>query len=68
MITGRLESLSRSEAEARIKALGGQLKSDITRKTDWLVVGTDPGSKLERSRVLGVEQITEKEFLEILER
>jgi len=68
VITGRLESLSRSEAEARIKALGGQLKSDITKKTDWLVVGTDPGSKLERSRVLGVEQITEKEFLEILER
>lgn len=67
VITGRLESLSRSEAEARIKAIGGHLKSDITKKTNWLVVGTDPGSKLERSRVLGVEQLTEKEFLEMLE-
>jgi DNA ligase (NAD+) len=66
VLTGRLESLSRPEAEARIKALGGVAKDNVTRKTDYVVYGADPGSKLTRARELGIKTIEEKEFLEII--
>jgi DNA ligase (NAD+) len=67
VITGRLESFSRPEAEARIKTLGGTAKSDVTRKTSYLVVGAEPGSKLARAQALGTRQITEAELLDMLE-
>ncbi len=66
VITGRLESMPRSEAEEKIRALGGSAKGDVTRKTDYLVVGAEPGSKVERARALGIKQITEAELLEML--
>ena len=66
VITGRLDALTRQEAEARIKALGGSVKSDLTWKTTHLVVGVDPGSKLARAQALGTRQITEEEFLRLL--
>ena len=68
VITGRLETLSRQEAEARIKALGGAAKSDVTRKTTYLVVGVEPGSKLVRAQALGIKQINEEELLRLLEQ
>ena len=67
VITGRLERFSRPEAEARIKVLGGTAKSDVTRKTTYLVVGAEPGSKLARAQELGIRQITEGELLGMLE-
>ncbi len=66
VVTGRLDSISRQEAEARIKALGGSAKSDVTRKTDYLVVGAEPGSKLARARSMGIMQISESELLRII--
>ena len=66
VITGRLEALSRQEAEARIKALGGTTGSSVTKKTAYLVVGTDPGSKLARAQALGTKLLTEEEFLRLL--
>lgn len=66
VITGKLESMARPEAEEKIRSLGGSAKGDVTRKTDYLVVGTDPGSKVERARALGIKQITEAELLEML--
>jgi DNA ligase (NAD+) len=66
VVTGRLEGFTRQEAEARIKALGGATKSDLTRKTSYLVVGADPGSKLARAEALGVRQLSEAEFVEML--
>jgi DNA ligase (NAD+) len=66
VITGKLESMSRPEAESKIKQLGGAAKSDVTKKTNFLVAGADPGSKLERARSMGIKIINESEFLELL--
>jgi DNA ligase (NAD+) len=68
VITGRLDAFSREVAQERVKALGGTAKDNVTRNTTYLVVGEDPGgSKLTRARTLGTQQITEEEFLAILE-
>jgi DNA ligase (NAD+) len=67
VITGRLEAFSRQQAEARIKALGGTTKDNVTQQTTYLVVGADPGSKLARAQALGTKQLTEEEFLHLLE-
>jgi DNA ligase (NAD+) len=68
VLTGKLESFSRSEAEAKIKALGGKAGSDVTKKTSYVVVGTDPGSKLANAQKLGVKTLREAEFLELLDK
>jgi len=68
VITGTLEAFPRPEAEAKIKALGGKAGSDVTRKTTYLVVGEDPGSKLARAQALGTKTLTESEFLELLKK
>ena len=66
VLTGKLESLTRSEAEARIKALGGKAGSDVTKKTSYLIVGADPGSKLAKAQKLGIKALSETEFLKLL--
>ena len=66
VVTGTLASMSRSKAEARIKELGGAASSGVTKKTDYLVVGTDPGSKLDQAQRLGTGLLPEGEFLEML--
>jgi DNA ligase (NAD+) len=69
VVTGRLEAFSRQEAEARIKALGGAAKDNVTRNTTYLVMGADPGgTKLSRAQELGTTQIEEGEFLRLLEQ
>jgi DNA ligase (NAD+) len=68
VITGRLEAFSRQEAEARIKALGGSTGSSVTKKTTYLVVGADPGSKLAHAQELDIKQLNEEELLRLLEQ
>ena len=68
VISGSLAAFTRPEAEARIKALGGTAKSDVTRKTTYLVAGAEPGSKLARAQALGIKQLNEEEFLRILNK
>jgi DNA ligase (NAD+) len=68
VVTGRLEAFSRPQAEARIKERGGAAKDNVTRKTDYVVYGADPGSKLDRAKELGIKTIDEKEFLELLQQ
>ncbi len=66
VFTGRLESFSRSEAEEKVKSLGASVGSTVTRRTTYLVVGADPGSKLEKAKALGTKLLTEEEFLRLL--
>ena len=66
VLTGALSSLSRGEAEGRIKALGGAIGSGVSKKTDYLVVGTDPGSKLEKAQRLKITILEEAAFLALL--
>jgi len=67
VVTGKLESCTRTEAEARIRELGGLVGSSVSKKTDFLVVGADAGSKLDRARELGTGLLNEKQLLEMLE-
>jgi len=66
VITGRLNTFSRQEAEDVITKQGGIVKDNITRKTSHLIVGLDPGAKLVRARKMGIKQLTEAEFLNLL--
>ncbi|MBI2856544.1 MAG: NAD-dependent DNA ligase LigA, partial [Chloroflexi bacterium] len=66
VVTGRLESFTRSQAEARIKELGGSVGSNVGRKTDYLVAGEAPGSKLEQARKLGTVVLSEEAFVSMV--
>jgi DNA ligase (NAD+) len=66
VLTGVLENLNRNEAKERIRELGGDVSESVSKKTNYLVVGSEPGSKYEKAKALGVKIINEKEFLEII--
>ncbi len=63
VITGTLETLSREEAETRVKRAGGKVSSSVSSKTSFVVAGENPGSKLAKAEELGVPVLTEKSFL-----
>lgn len=63
VITGTLPTLSRDQAGALVEANGGRVASSVSKKTSFVVVGAEAGSKLEKARSLGVETIDEAEFL-----
>jgi DNA ligase (NAD+) len=65
VFTGALKTLSRGEAESRVEARGGKTVSAVSKKTDYVVAGQDPGSKYDKARALGVKILTEDEFLEL---
>jgi len=68
VLTGTLSAMSRDEAAAAIQALGGKVTGSVSRKTSCVVVGADPGSKLDKARELGVEVADEAAFLRLIGR
>ncbi|MEJ7731936.1 MAG: BRCT domain-containing protein, partial [Polyangiaceae bacterium] len=66
VITGTLESLSRDAAKDRIEALGGKVVGTVSKKTDFVVVGESPGTKLEKAQKLGVATLDAAAFRAVL--
>ena len=66
VFTGALSSMTREQAGEKVKSLGGRVSGSVSAKTDYVVVGDKPGSKLTKAEKLGVKILTEQEFLDIL--
>lgn len=66
VLTGTLPNLTREEAKERIEAAGGQVTSSVSARTDYIVVGAEPGSKLTRARELGIPELDEAALLALI--
>jgi DNA ligase (NAD+) len=66
VLTGTLPTLAREAASAMILAAGGKVSGSVSRKTDYVVAGTEAGSKLEKAAALGVTVIDEQGLLQLL--
>jgi DNA ligase (NAD+) len=66
VLTGMLPSMTREEVTGKIEALGGHVISSVSRKTDYVLAGTEPGSKFDKAKELGVKIIDEAEFRKML--
>jgi len=66
VLTGELDGYSRFDIEVLIKSFGGKTSSSVSKKTDFVIAGSDPGSKYNKAKELGVKIITEREFKDML--
>ena len=66
VLTGTLPSLTRDAAAEIIRNLGGKVSSSVSRNTDYVLAGSEPGSKLAKAEELGVRVIDENEFLQLV--
>ena len=68
VLTGSLKFFTRDEAKEKIAALGGRVMSTVSKKTDYVVVGVDPGSKANKAETLDIPCVTEDEFKKMVEK
>jgi DNA ligase (NAD+) len=68
VLTGTLESMARNDAKSIIEKLGGSVHASVTKKTTYVVAGSEPGSKLDKANSLGIMVLNEKEFLKLIGR
>ena len=68
VLTGKLVLYTRNEAKSLIESLGGKVSSSVSKKTDYVVAGSDAGSKLTKAVGLGVKVLTEREFKDLIDR
>lgn len=66
VLTGTLESMSRESAKEQIRVLGGNTSESVSKKTDYVVVGAEAGSKEQKAKELGVKILSEKEFVDMI--
>jgi len=66
VFTGELKTLTRGDAQARVRELGGKETSSVSAKTSYVVVGSDPGSKYDKAKKLGVPVLSEEEFIKLV--
>jgi len=62
VLTGTLPSMTREEATEKIEALGGHVTGSVSKKTDYVLAGAEPGSKFDKAKELGVKILEEAEF------
>jgi len=67
VFTGSLENMTRNSAREKVRALGGKTTSSVSKKTDYVVAGKDPGSKYEKAKKFGIKIISENEFNELID-
>lgn len=65
VLTGEMEGISRDEAKDKIRALGGDISESVSKKTSYVVVGKNPGSKYDKAKSLGVKILKEEDFLKL---
>jgi len=67
ILTGGLNALSREDAKEKIRELGGKFSSSVSKEIDYVVTGTEPGSKYEKAKKMGLKIISEEEFIKMIE-
>lgn len=68
VFTGTLEQLTRSEAKAKAQSLGAKVSGSVSKNTDYVIVGTDAGSKAAKAQELGVKTLSEQEFIDLIKQ
>ncbi len=66
VLTGTMKNMTRDEAKARIQKLGGKVTASVSKKTNYVVVGAEPGSKLDKAQQLNIDLLDEKEFEKLI--
>ena len=66
VLTGSLETMSRDEAKEKIRDLGGKISSDVSKETDYVIVGSEPGSKYDKAKELNIKILNEEELIKMV--